>query len=92
MPIITGSFISVWEQGIIQTEGTLDTETGEVTCKVVDTGDLGYLDREYFEDKDGKEYEICTTCHEFTLKTVMVPDDVGIGLSQEMVCSNPNCE
>lgn len=89
--IIKGSFISVWEQGTIQTEGTLNTDTGEVTCNSVESEDLGCLEREYFEDKAGKEYEVCTECHEYILKTIMKPDPVGIGLSEEQICSNPNC-
>jgi len=92
MAIIKGSFVSVWEKGTVQTEGTLDTETGAVTAKSVDTGDLGSLEREYFEDKDGNEYEVCTECHSYILKSEMNPDKVGNGLHEDKVCSNPDCE
>ena len=88
--IMNGSFISVWEEGTIQTEGTLDIETGEVTCKSVNTPDLGCLEREYFEDKDGNEYEVCKECHEYILKTAMVPG-ISHTLEEEQYCSNPDC-
>lgn len=91
MSKIKGSFVSVWEQGTVQTEGTLDTSDGEVTAKSVDIDDLGSLEREYFEDKDGNEYEICTTCHNYILKTEMNPG-TGHDLNEEQVCSNPDCE
>ena len=99
MTIHKGSFISVWEQGTVQTEGTLNDETGEVTCNSVESGDLGSLEREYFEFRARKghhmedcEYEVCTTCHEYILKTIMVPDKVGKGLHEEKVCANSDCE
>jgi len=84
MTILKGSFISVWNDGTIQTEGTLDTKDGSITCDSVDTQDYGILEREFFEDKDGNEYEVCMTCHSYILKTAMVPE--------EQVCSDPDCE
>jgi hypothetical protein len=90
--ILKGSFVSVWEQGIVQTEGTLNTDTGEVTCNSVESENLGSLEREYFEDKDGNEYEVCPTCHEYILKTTIDPDQVGKGLSETKVCFNPDCD
>jgi hypothetical protein len=89
---ITGSFVSVWDEGTIQTEGTLNLRTGQVTAKSVEPKDLGSLEREYFEDKNGKEYEICTDCHEYILKITMRPDPVGKGLTEVTICSDPNCE
>jgi hypothetical protein len=90
--ILKGSFISVWEQGSVQTEGTLNTDSGEVTCSSVESGDLGSLEREYFEDKDGNEFPVCTDCHEFILTSKITPDQVGKGLSESLVCSNRNCD
>jgi hypothetical protein len=90
--IIPGSFVSVWDSGSVQTEGTLNTRTGEVTAKTSNLSELGSLDREYFEDKDGKEYEVCPECHEYILKTDMVQDKTGKGLSEVQVCSNPDCD
>jgi hypothetical protein len=92
MTILKGSFISVWNDGTVQTEGTLDTKDGSIHCKSVDTPDYGSLEREFFEDKDGNEYEVCMTCHEYILGTIMVPDKVGKGLHEEQTCSNPDCE
>ena len=92
MTILKGSFISVWEEGTVQTEGTLNTETGEVTAKAIYSPDYGSLEREYFQDQKGNEYEICTTCHEYILKTVMNPDPVGKGISETIGCANPDCE
>ena len=104
MSVIKGSFVSVWEEGTIQTQATLDTHTGEVTAKTVDTNDLGCLEREYFEGRlrrkslgklpdpdDTLEYEVCTVCHEYILTTKMVPG-VGKTLVETKVCSNPDCE
>ena len=89
---LKGSFYSVWEHGTVQTEGSLNTDTGEVTCNSVESEDLGSLEREYFEDKEGNDYEVCMTCHEYILKTVMNPDIVGKGLSEVKVCPNLNCD
>jgi len=91
MTILKGSFISVWNDGTVQTEGTLDTKDGEVTCKSVDTPDYGSLEREFFEDKDGNEYEVCTTCHSYIMKSEMNPG-IGHDLNEEQVCSDPDCD
>ena len=93
MSIKKGQFVSVWEQGTISTYGEYNEETGELlNVQTVDTEDLGYLKREYFKDRAGNEYEVCSTCHSFILKTKMNPDQVGKGLSEDQVCSNPDCE
>ena len=89
-----GTFVSVWNDGSsIETEATLNAQTGEVTAaQSDDTGDHGSLEREYFEDKTGEQYKVCPTCHEYILKSAMDPDPVGKGLSEEEVCSNPDCD
>lgn len=91
MTILKGSFISVWEEGTVQTEGTLDLKDGEVTCRTTKSKNLGSLEREYFEDKDGNEYEVCTICHSYILKGVMNPG-MYHDLIEEQECSNPDCE
>jgi hypothetical protein len=91
MTILKGSFVSVWEEGTVQTEGTLDTKDGSITCKSVESDDLGCLEREYFEDQDGDTYEVCTECHEYILKTAMNPG-MGHDLNEEQECSNPDCD
>ena len=70
----------------------LDLNSGELFPEIVDApDDLGNLEREYFEDKQGEEYEVCTACHEFILKAVMNPG-IGHDLDEEMECSNSDCE
>ncbi|MCX5884306.1 MAG: hypothetical protein NT096_00075 [Proteobacteria bacterium] len=91
MTILTGSFVSVWDEGTVQTQGTLNTKTGEVTAKFVNVPDLGSLKREYFEDEAEDIYEVCTECHEYILKSEMNPG-IGHDLNEEQVCSNKDCE
>ena len=89
--IITGVFVSVWSDGSeIRTPGALNLSTGEVNATMSDTDPDGSLVREYFKDKDGEEYEVCTTCHEYILKTAINPG-IGHDLNEEQVCSNPDC-
>jgi hypothetical protein len=56
----------------------------------VEIRDLGALEREYFEYKNQKhqacEVEVCTTCHSFILKTVMIPG-AGHTLIESKVCT-----
>jgi hypothetical protein len=91
--IIEGHFTSVWEDGtILQTTATLnlDTYTYEVKVKIASDGpDRGCLLSEEFESLDGTIYPICPQCHN-AMKVVMVPDNVGNGLHEELEC--PLCE
>jgi hypothetical protein len=89
-----GIFVSVWDDGSsIETGATLNAQTGEVTtAQSEDTGDHGSLEREYFVDEYHNEFTICPTCHEYILKSAMDPDKVGKGLSESMVCFNPDCD
>ena len=90
--ILKGQFVSVWEQGSVSTYAELDTEKGEVIeIQIANTKDMGFLEREYFQDRAGIEYEVCTECHSYILKTEMNPDNVGKGLHEDKVCSNPDC-
>jgi len=88
--IVKGNFRSVWEEGIINTPATLDMETGYVDTKSVESN-FDHLIDEHFEDEDGDEREICNICHEYILKTVMVPG-IGSCLDEVEVCSNPECD
>ena len=85
-----GNFRSVWDEGIIITPATLDTETGYVDAKSVESN-FDHLIDEHFESEDGDEFEVCDTCHEYILKTVMV-DGIGSCLDEIQVCSNPECD
>lgn len=85
--IVNGTFTSVWEEGILSTLGTLDTETGEVSGESTEEGaDYQHLIREYFTDLEGNEYEICTDCHSFIMKTVVNPDPHSNMLVETSVC------
>ena len=95
--MIEGSFTSKWSGGIVATTCRLDLNSGELFPEIIDApDDLGNLEREYFTVSFppadmGKEYEVCTTCHEFILKTVMNPG-LGHDLNEEEECSNSDCE
>lgn len=88
-----GTFVSVWESGeAITTPAILDENTGEVITESVDINlDDDILEREYFEDEEGEEYNICPNCHSFILKTV-IKEGVGKSLYEANVCSNSECE
>lgn len=90
MSVIKGKFVSEWDYGTVETAGTLDMKTGEITTESVEAKD-GVLEREYFEGQDGEEYEVCSTCHEFIMKTE-INEGVGKQLHEDRVCSNPDCE
>ena len=89
---IEGTFVSVWDDGTeIRTNATLDEETGHIEAEQSDDPcDHGSLVREYFEDEDGEEYEVCPECHEYIMKTVML-DGIGQCLDECRVCSDPDC-
>ena len=89
---IKGVFVSVWDDGTeIRTNATLDEETGHIEAEQSDDPcDHGSLVREYFEDEDGNEYEVCPDCHEYIMKTVMI-DGIGQCLDECRVCSDPDC-
>lgn len=88
-----GTFISVWDDGTeIRTNATLDEETGYIEAEQSDdTCDHGSLVREYFENENGDEYEVCSECHCYILKTVM-KDGIGSCLDECRVCSNSDCD
>ena len=90
--IISGTLISVWTGRVIQTPCKLNLKSGELFPDSMNTyGNLGNPIREYFEDVNEEEYEVCSTCHEFILKIAMNPG-IGHDLNEEEECSNPECE
>jgi len=89
--MLKGHFISVWEEGHVVTPCFLAEDSGELFPEAVDVGDLGSLEKEFFQTPDGNEIPVCPTCHEFILKNVMNPG-VGHTLNEEDECSNPECE
>lgn len=60
---IKGTFTSIWDDGVIETPATLDLKTGNIKTKKLDVPDMGSLISENFISSDGKEYEICSECH-----------------------------
>lgn len=95
--LVSGQFVSVWTNGKVSTSCTLDPRTGALDPVTVNIEGLGNLEREYFiPSKDtpnrSEGYVVCPSCHEFIVKTVMVPDKTGKGLHEEQVCSNKECE
>lgn len=92
MSIVKGSFTSVWSEGIIVTDCSLNTVTGELFPEIIDAGDLGVLESEKFDGEDGSEYEVCEICHSHIIVGKMFPDQVGKGLHEKQVCSNLDCE
>lgn len=87
-----GTFTSVWDDGDteISTFCTLNTETGELIAESIEDDSVDNLDREYFTDEEGNDYDVCPECHEYILKTV-INEGVGKQLFEEIVCSNSDC-
>jgi hypothetical protein len=94
MSIVKGTFTSIWTEGSVTTDCTLNTETGELFPETTDVGDLGSLESEKFEGEDGSdcEYEVCLVCHDHIMVGKMFPDQVGKGMHERQVCSNLDCE
>jgi hypothetical protein len=87
-----GTFTSVWDNDTeITSPAVLNTETGEIGAVAVEANDVDILDKEYFTDEDGEEYEVCPECHDFILKTVM-KEGIGKTLYEALVCSDPECK
>ena len=90
--ILKGTFTSVWDDGFeIDTPAELDDETGNVFTQPVYVDGVDILDREYFTDENGKEYDICPVCHEYILKTEMV-ERTGKQLIERTGCTDENCD
>jgi hypothetical protein len=90
--LIECALTSEWSDGsIVTTNCTINPKTGEIDPEVsrgpVPTGSL---DEEYITLPGGDRKEVCQTCHEYVLKTAMVPG-VGKTLNEAEECSNPNC-
>ena len=89
--MLKGFFVSVWEEGTVTTSCDLDEDTGELFPEAADVGDLGSLEKEFFQTPDGNEIPVCSTCHGFILRPAMTPD-IGHCLLEGMQCSDPDCE
>lgn len=90
-----GTFVSVWDGGYeIRTACEFDYEKNLIENVEFSDGSnndrVDQLDREYVEDAEGNEYEVCTECHEKFLKGQMFPSKVNdTVLEEKVVC--PNC-
>ena len=90
-----GQFVSVWNDGEISvsTKCEFDPKTFEIHS--VETAEDGIvvalhtLDREYIEDVEGNEYEVCTECHNRILEHRIVSADFKM-LEDETFCRD--CE
>ncbi len=66
--VVEGTFVSEWDGGDIETNGTINTKTLEVECESYDGDvDYNYLINEKFITINGDEYDICMECHEHAL-------------------------
>ena len=78
MSLIKCAFVSMWDDGSqIVTDCIYDNETGSVSAEMSDADPDASLEREYIT-LEGEEIDVCTTCHEFIMKT--------------NECSNIECE
>lgn len=90
--VIKGTFTSVWAEGEITTPATLNLEDGSLCIETSEDGDeFEHLESEKFEAENGDEYAVCPVCHEYIMKTVMMPGEAHM-LNEELVCSNPDCD
>ena len=87
-----GTFVSLLDNGIvISTLAELNEKTGEITTEPTEVNEIDILESEYFVNENGEEFEVCNTCHNYILKTVM-KEGIGKTLFEAHVCSNPDCE
>ena len=90
-----GEFTSEWSDGEIITTDLLsfDPKSGEVVANCSkDTSDHGGVIAEYITLTDGTKHLVCLHCHEYILKTVVVEDNTGNGVHEELECMNPMCD
>ena len=92
------TFHSVWGDGshIVSNVVEYNAETGEVQADVIqlDYEPDGGLEEEYIEitntiDGTVTRKPVCMSCHAHVLKTIMVDDNVGSGVHEELEC--PEC-
>lgn len=91
MSEIKCSFTSSWTESSITTPCVLNSETGEVQPEISPVPPIGSLEKEFITLQNGDEREVCPTCHEYILKTVM-GDRADQSFGEIKVCSNPNCK
>lgn len=87
-----GTFTSIWDDGTVIETALIeyDEKTGRVQADISDYDPNGSLVREFITLPNGDDIDVCTKCHTYTLRSVMVEDETGKGLHEEQVC--PECE
>jgi phage baseplate assembly protein gpV len=89
---INCELITVWDGGTeIRTPALYDSETGEVESLSSSDAPVEVLEKEYIEFADGNTIQVCTHCHEYTLKDVVRPS-AGKVLVDDVECRNPDCD
>lgn len=89
---------SVWNDGgyEVTTECEVDIESGEILYVETvehDEENMVSCDREYityYDDEGEQTLEVCSECHDYVLQNKIVPDNVGKGLHEELLC--PVCD
>jgi len=88
--IIKGKFYSNWDDNIvIETDATLNKDTGEVETTPVER-DVEHLNYEKFVAEDEQEYDICSHCHRYIVKNILIDTD-GTNIEETENCTDPNC-
>ena len=91
-------FVSIWDDDVtLRSKALYHPDTGEVEAlEIHDVDGLESLEREFIIIKEGtdqeEELEVCTDCHEYVLKTVMVPGAARHSLEETQVCSDSDCD
>ena len=92
---IKGVLLTVWSNGEdLESPATLNEKTGEITVLQTHDGkDRGCLEREKFTDEDENDYDVCPSCHEYILKTVMAQNKhCSAVVDESQVCMNRDCD
>lgn len=91
---VKARFVSEWDRDtLVETGCEVNFATGAIQNIEESTGEVpqGSLTAEYVV-YDDERHNVCMVCHEWLLKTAVVPDDVGKGTHEEEECQNPDCE
>ena len=77
---INGFFTSYWEGGaVIETSATLDLDTMEIETESVevDNDACDILTKEEFVSTGGEVYEVCSECHQYVTRNIMLVNGDG---------------
>ena len=90
--MVSCTYTSVWGCGSeITTSCEYNETTGEITdIRCAGDVDVDILTDEYITLPDGENIQVCQTCHEYTLKTI-VGDRPDCSYGEIQVCSDDGC-